>query len=248
MSLASLTVCLSVPGRPDLFAALLQPVTDGVNANFSHASGHLYVPVEVDACRSDPHPQPGGCMTQRAMTKLDEIGFLRALYAPAATADKDPACGPAVVAQLEVASGNVSAAAVESIMGDYCWPVGVGNASRPTVDEALAAAGSALAAKGLTMPPWHAINFRMPLDPMRDGADVHLRRRPGGRVGLRPGRRRRRDAPRVPDAHHRVSRRHAARVHQGPDAPPRVLEVASRHARSTELTCRCILMMSCVHS
>ena len=167
MSLASLTVCLSVPGRPDLFAALLQPVTDGVNANFSHASGHLYVPVEVDACRSDPaaHPQPGGCMTQRAMTKLDEIGFLRALYAPAATADKDPACGPAVVAQLEVASGNVSAAAVESIMGDYCWPAGVGNASRPTVDEALAAAGSALAAKGLAMPPWHAINFRMPLDP-----------------------------------------------------------------------------------
>ncbi len=104
-------------------------------------------------------------MAQAAMTRLDEIGYLRALYAPSASTDTEAPCGPAVVVKLSVATGKMNSSAAEYIVDDYCWPVGVGNASRPTVSEALAMAQAALEANHSTMPSWHAINLRMPLDP-----------------------------------------------------------------------------------
>ena len=161
----SLAFATATPG--DLFASLLAPVTQRVNADYPRPQGHHYVPVEVDACRSDPaeQPQSGGCMAQVAMTRLDEIGYLRALYAPSAWTDKEAPCGPAVIAQLNVATGFILDGTAEYILDDYCWPVGVGNASRPTVSEALAMARAALEANHSTMPSWHAINLRMPLDP-----------------------------------------------------------------------------------
>ena len=151
----------------DLFASLLEPVTQSVNADFPRPQGRRYVPVEVDACRSNPaeQPQPGGCMAQAAMTRLEEIGHLRVLYAPSASTDKDAPCGPAVVAELHVATGKIKSSIAEFILDDYCWPVGVGNTSRPTVSEALAMARAALEANRSAMPSWHAINLRMPLDP-----------------------------------------------------------------------------------
>ena len=162
---ASLAFATATPG--DLFASLLAPVTQRVNADHPPPQGHHYRPVEVDACRSDPaeQPQSGGCMAQAAMTRLDEIGYLRALYAPSASTDTEAPCGPAVVVKLNVATGKMNSSAAEYIVDDYCWPVGVGNASRPTVSEALAMAQAALEANHSTMPSWHAINLRMPLDP-----------------------------------------------------------------------------------
>lgn len=167
--LISLLIILGRTQRDDLFATLLAPVTARVNERFSNetVAGRPFVPVEVDACRQDPlvHQQPGGCMAQEPMTSLNDIGFLRALYTPSLTTDEDAPCGPAVTTHLEVKSGKMIAFGEPSVMGDYCWPAGVSNASRPSVNEALALAQATLTANGSTMPAWHTINMRMPLDP-----------------------------------------------------------------------------------
>jgi hypothetical protein len=87
---------------------------------------------------------------------------MQVLYTPGKQTDDE--CGPSVQATLDVAQGNFTleyrAGPGGDVMGDVCTPIGVGNATRVTVDTALA-----LATKKAGPFKFYTINFRWILYP-----------------------------------------------------------------------------------
>eukprot|EP00041_Stephanoeca_diplocostata_P014176 m.254956 g.254956 ORF g.254956 m.254956 type:complete len:234 (-) comp19608_c0_seq7:1419-2120(-) len=160
MYAADPAVSIGQSGLPntDFFETLISPLSQYVHQKYP---GFDLSPIEVDACRSDPsvHVAPGGCMAMSPMEFLSDIGYIRVLYTPG-TISND-LCGPSVAVSLDVLRGNFTSTwHNDSVLEDVCKPVGIGNASRITVNQALADAK--------TVVPdlrFYTINYRQALYP-----------------------------------------------------------------------------------
>jgi hypothetical protein len=113
--------------------------------------------MEADLCPSDPavDPQPGGCMGQKPVSKLEDMGWIHLVYSPA----NDTA--PNVEVKLNTASGAMTFTVHEDpYMGDIMHRLPVGDEGVTTMQEALD--GVNKLATNFTG-TFNTVNYRFPL-------------------------------------------------------------------------------------